>query len=101
MRASETIEDYYEALYRRQRVAVCIENFAEPDYYITRAEGSWWLTTDHTEPRNVSEIGWMDATIRAELRKADDVIPMKLIEAPFGHLVVHHPDSRSRALRSL
>jgi hypothetical protein len=102
MRAQEDgVEDYYAALTSRQEVAVCIESYTEPHYYITRTQGSWWLTTDHKEPKNVSEIGWTGETIRGELRKADDVVPMKLVEAPFGHLVVHHPDTSSRPLRSL
>jgi len=86
---------------RSRDAAVCIRDLCSSDFYIAYARGDWWLTTDRTKPRNVSEIGWTTDTIYAEIDNAGVVTPMELLEAPFGHLIAHHPDSRTRTVGTL
>lgn len=101
MRPSDRDAQIYIKKLRSSEAAICIQNLGATDFYIAHARGDWWLTTDRTKPRNVSEIGWDTKTIYNEIDNADALTPMNLLEAPFGHLIAHHPDSRPRTPRTL
>jgi len=96
------VSEAVSALRQRDGVAVCVEELgSSPTIYYTHARGSWWMTTDRHEPRNLSKIGWSEIGVREEIKRSYQAELLPLVETPFGHLVGHHPDTRSTIRRTL
>lgn len=96
------VDEAVSALRQRSGVAVCVEELgSSPTIYYTHTRGDWWMTTDRHELRNLSEIGWTEISIREEIKRSYRVELLRLVETPFGHLVGHHPDTRTTIRRTL
>ena len=77
---------------RSEDAALLLRWFYPPmSLYIAYTRDDYWIGTGYAPPRSASSCGWGQAEIIDEIQKADDVTPMKLVEAPMWDLVGHNP----------